>query len=169
MTPWLSTHPAQTLDLGRRLGQLARPGDVFALDGELGAGKTQLVRGLAQGMGLDPAAVSSPTFVLMHEYLDDERPDATPLLHLDAYRLSSPDDLAALGFDASLREQSVTAVEWAARLTAPPASPADTFGPDRLHLVLEHYAESARRITFHPHGRWAAALPDLLTTLRPTP
>ncbi|MEE9405450.1 MAG: tRNA (adenosine(37)-N6)-threonylcarbamoyltransferase complex ATPase subunit type 1 TsaE, partial [Algisphaera sp.] len=65
---WVSESPQATMACGQRLAALLSPGDVVALDGELGAGKTQFTRGLAEGLGLDPGHVSSPTFVMMHEY-----------------------------------------------------------------------------------------------------
>ena len=162
-----------TVELGRRLGRLARAGDVLALHGELGAGKTQLVRGVAEGMGLDPAAVSSPTFVIVHEYLPPEASppkapetpsgaapanDTTALVHIDAYRLSGPDDLATIGFDDELRRESVVAVEWAARIDelAPGA-----LGEDRLDVHLQHTANDTRAITLTPRGRWAGLRGEL--------
>ncbi len=94
----------ETIDAGRALGAVLRAGDVLALDGELGAGKTQLVRGIAEGMGLDPAQVSSPTFVVMAEYARPRRGVGsgllTPLVHIDAYRLAGADELSSLGLDA---------------------------------------------------------------------
>jgi tRNA threonylcarbamoyladenosine biosynthesis protein TsaE len=144
----------QTMQLGRRLGRLATLGDVFALDGELGAGKTQLIRGLAQGLGHDPRHVSSPTFVLMHEHLADD-PDTLPLIHIDAYRVTGPDDLATLGFDRSLRESSVTAVEWARLIADLPDPP---LGPQVLHLQMQHAGQQRRRVTLTPHGRWSTLL-----------
>ncbi len=145
----LSHDPSQTVDLGRRLGELARPGDVITLDGELGVGKTQLVRGLAAGMGLDPAAVSSPTYVLMHEYTPEppDEPTRPVLVHIDAYRLTGPDDLASLGYDDELTAAAVTAVEWADRV-------ADLLGPDRLAVTLEHAGPTSRRVTLTPFGEW---------------
>ena len=157
----------QTVELGRRLGSLATRGDVLGLDGELGAGKTLLVRGLAEGMGLYPAHVSSPTFVLMHEYENDSNPAAPVLVHIDAYRLSGPDDLHVLGYDEDLRRSTVTAVEWAQRLL--PDSDAtqssstdatDQWGPNRLHILLEHRPRDARRITLKPAGTWVNRLQD---------
>ena len=113
-----------TEGLGRALGALLRAGDVVALDGELGAGKTRFVRGVCEGMGLDPAQVCSPTFVLVNEYV---RPiHATPggvaagvpaiLRHVDAYRLSGPGDLESIGWDRVVDGTAVVVVEWAARL-----------------------------------------------------
>ncbi|MEO1235914.1 MAG: tRNA (adenosine(37)-N6)-threonylcarbamoyltransferase complex ATPase subunit type 1 TsaE [Planctomycetota bacterium] len=150
---FVSAGPEQTVALGRHLGALARPGDVIALDGELGAGKTQLVRGLAEGLGLDASHVSSPTFVLMHEYLPPDSADADtpPLLHLDAYRLAGPDDLATLGYDHALRDASVTVVEWAERFPDPDAH----LGDHRLRMLIEHRSETQRRLTLTPRGRWS--------------
>lgn len=162
----ISTSLDQTVALGRRLGQLAVPADVIALDGELGAGKTQFVRGLALGMNLDPGHVSSPTFVFMHEYIDEENGRVTPLVHIDAYRLTGPDDLATLGFDDELRDSSVTAVEWAELITTMPHQP---LGDDRLHIQIEHHGPDARRLTLTPHGRWTDRLPQLQTLTSPTP
>lgn len=188
----VSTSLDQTVDLGHRLGQLARPGDVFALDGELGAGKTQLVRGLALGMNLDPAHVSSPTFVIMHEYTpapgsqDRDAGDGPVLVHIDAYRLTGPDDLASVGFDDELRDGAVVAVEWAARLDDFPGSGADVLGGDRLHILIEHLSHAAsaaevsgdefsvggsagRRLTLTPHGRWVEHLPALSSAMNTKP
>ena len=142
-----------TLALGRRLGELAEPGDVITLDGELGAGKTQLVRGLAAGMGLDPAQVSSPTYVLMHEY-EPADPARPVLVHIDAYRLppgTTAEGLASLGYDDELAATAVTAIEWADRLAAP-------LGIDRLAVVIEHTGTTARRFTITPHGEWLSRL-----------
>lgn len=104
---------AETEGLGRALGELVRLGDVLALDGPLGAGKTNLVRGLAAGMGHDPRLVFSPTFVIVNEYASGAR---TPLFHVDAYRLSGPEDLESVGWDRVLDGTGVIAVEWAGRL-----------------------------------------------------
>lgn len=104
----LSDSPARTEALGRALGAALRPGDLLALDGDLGAGKTVLVRGLAEGAGADPATVRSPTFVLHHVY----RGARLVLHHLDCYRLGPGADLDALDLDGLLEEGAV-AVEWA--------------------------------------------------------
>ena len=109
---------AATRALGRRLAALLRPGDVVTLDGPLGAGKTVLVRGLAQGLGVR-GPVTSPTFVLVHEHPPDAR-GATPLVHVDAYRLRGDDPGAPASHEARQAvadldlpvETSVTAVEW---------------------------------------------------------
>ncbi len=154
----------ETLDLGHRIGLLCKAGDLIALDGELGAGKTQFVRGLARGLRLESAAVSSPTFVIMHEYVleatgaDDLVP--VPLVHLDAYRITGPEDLATVGFDDELRDQAVTVVEWASRLEA-------HLGPDRLHILMEHAGDDTRRITLTPLGAWLDRATQLQALLQP--
>ena len=95
----------ETVGFGRRLGKLLRPGDVIALYGDLGAGKTTLTRGIADGLGLK-ADIHSPTFTLIHEH-----PGAIPLYHVDLYRLSSEDEVEALGLDEYLYGDGVTVLE----------------------------------------------------------
>jgi tRNA threonylcarbamoyladenosine biosynthesis protein TsaE len=103
---------AQTYDLGRQIAQRLGPGDLVALVGKLGAGKTALVRGLALGLGLDDERmVSSPTFVLAQEY-----PARVPVHHIDVYRMVAPAaELADLGVDEML-ETGVVLIEWADRV-----------------------------------------------------
>lgn len=135
-------------------------GDVLALVGELGAGKTQLVRGLALGMGAASSAVASPTYVMVHEY-----PTAAgkpSLVHIDAYRLRSLEDLESIGWDASgsaeMRRDAVVAIEWADRL-------GDLAGPDQLQIALEHAGDSHRTLTVTPTGQWNARAADLFESL----
>ena len=100
---------AATEAFGRRLGELLFPGAVVALVGQLGAGKTHLTRAVAEGLGVkNPAAVNSPTFVLIQEY-----PARLPIYHFDAYRLSGPREFAELGVDEYFRGDGVCLVEWA--------------------------------------------------------
>lgn len=108
----IETHSEEeTLGLGRLLGELVRPGDILGLSGTLGAGKTVLVRGLAEGLGCDPGRVRSPTFTLMVTYSGGR----LPLHHLDLYRMQpSEDDRLALREVLFARE--VSAIEWIERL-----------------------------------------------------
>jgi tRNA threonylcarbamoyladenosine biosynthesis protein TsaE len=102
----------ETLALARELAATLSAGDVLLLSGDLGAGKTAFVRGLAEGLGLDPEDVSSPTFTLVHEY----RGGRATLFHADLFRLeqTSVDDL---GLDAPAVAQGVLAIEWPERLS----------------------------------------------------
>lgn len=128
---------AATRRLGRELAARLCPGDVVLLSGDLGSGKTVFVRGLAEGLGLDPAEVSSPTFALLHEYGPAGQSPA--LLHADLYRLSGETAGAAVG-DLGLdrRTEAVLAVEW-------PRPPVDSFRAFRV--TIEEIAAGARRIT----------------------
>jgi len=108
----VTTHSEQeTAAAGRTLGQSLRSGAVVLLSGELGAGKTAFVRGLAQGLGIDPEEISSPTFTLVQEY----RGGRTPLHHVDLYRLK-PVEVDDLGLDEITLGEGVTAIEWPDRL-----------------------------------------------------
>lgn len=101
-----SFSPKQTEDFGFELGGELKAGDVVALFGDLGAGKTAFTRGLARGMGFD-GEVSSPTFALVHEY-----PGSIPLYHFDMYRISTWDDLYSTGFFDYLESGGVLVIEW---------------------------------------------------------
>ncbi|MCK4800429.1 MAG: tRNA (adenosine(37)-N6)-threonylcarbamoyltransferase complex ATPase subunit type 1 TsaE [Anaerolineales bacterium] len=107
----ISRSPNQTRRIGMRLGELLHPGDVIGLEGNLGAGKTTLVQGVASGWG-SYDSVSSPTYVLVNVY---RRLDHNQLYHLDAFRLSSPEEAVDLDIDALL-VQGPLLVEWADRI-----------------------------------------------------
>jgi tRNA threonylcarbamoyladenosine biosynthesis protein TsaE len=124
---------AATRVLAAELAGRLRPGDVVALHGPLGAGKTCFVRGLAEGLGLDPDDVSSPTFVLWHEYAVVGR---TALVHIDAYRVADGEELVALGLEERLEAaDAIIAIEWAERVES--ILPAAT-----VHVRLEHGVDS---------------------------
>lgn len=105
---------AETAAVGAELARTLRPGAVVLLSGDLGAGKTAFVRGMAEGLGIDPADVSSPTFTLVQEY----RGGRLPLYHVDLYRLK-PSEVDDLGLDEITQAGGVTAVEWPDRLPRP--------------------------------------------------
>jgi tRNA threonylcarbamoyladenosine biosynthesis protein TsaE len=142
--------PEETRAFGRKLGSLLRAGDFVALTGELGAGKTLLVRGAAEAAGAAGAA-SSPTFALVNLY----RGGALALQHLDLYRLAGPAELFALGFDDLLAEPAATLCEWAER--AGSALP-----PDRLEIHLDWTGPQERRATLTGYGRRGRELRDAL-------
>lgn len=106
---------ADTAAAGRALAAGLRPGSVVLLIGDLGAGKTAFVRGMAEGLGVPPDEVSSPTFTLVQEY----RGGRVPLFHVDLYRLNDPREIDDLGLE-EIAEAGVLAVEWADKLPRPP-------------------------------------------------
>jgi tRNA threonylcarbamoyladenosine biosynthesis protein TsaE len=129
--------PEETLQLGERIGKSISDGLVIALIGPLGAGKTQCVKGLARGIGeADARKVTSPTFTLVQEYRG-----RLTLYHIDAYRLKSAAELAALGFDEMIGSGSVVVVEWADR--APSIIPRDA-----LTIRIEPTGDTSRRFHF---------------------
>ncbi len=139
--------PDETRALGERLGALLQGGEVIALVGPLGAGKTQLVKGLAAGNGpTDPAAVTSPTFVLVNEH-----PGRLYLYHLDAYRLTDAREFEALGVEEMVSPESVVVIEWADRVEG-------SLPPERLTIRIEPTGETSRRFTIDATGQGATRL-----------
>jgi tRNA threonylcarbamoyladenosine biosynthesis protein TsaE len=137
---------AETRERGARLAAELDAGAVVLLSGDLGAGKTAFVRGLAAGLGIDPDEVTSPTFTLVHEH----RGGRLPLVHVDLYRLERA-DLDEIGLDSDLASAGVVAVEWAERLAR------DVAGATRIRI--EDEGEDKRRIRIigplqapAPHG-----------------
>lgn len=127
----------ETLALGRRLAEYLEPGDVVALSGDLGAGKTHLVKGIAGAFGVAPEAVTSPTFTIVQEHAEGA------LLHLDLYRIEGDDEAARLGLDELLDGDAVALVEWPER--------AARWLPSRtVWLRLTHLGGDRRRIDIAP-------------------
>jgi tRNA threonylcarbamoyladenosine biosynthesis protein TsaE len=125
---------AETESLGEELAASLRGGEVVLLSGELGAGKTAFVRGLARGLGVDPEEVASPTFILLTSY-----PGRLRLHHADLYRLAGNGDDRELGLEELPGPDAVLAVEWAERLSLRPWSRA-------IQVTLEHAGEDRRRV-----------------------
>ncbi len=138
----ITTHsPDETRSLGRRLGEILDAGCCVALSGPLGAGKTLLVRGIAEGAGVpEHVTVNSPTFVIVNEY-----PGRFPLLHIDAYRLSGPEELLDIGFDEMTTGGGAVIVEWADRV-------AGILPRDHLAARIDHAGESVRRFVWRAGG-----------------
>ena len=111
MATFISHSPAETQSLGERWGRAAQSGLVIGLSGELGAGKTQLVKGLARGLDI-AACVHSPTFTLVNEYGGGR----LRLFHLDLYRLETAGQIATAGLEEFLQPDGVTVIEWAERI-----------------------------------------------------
>ena len=144
---------SETESLGRAIGCALKGGEVLALTGELGAGKTALVRGIAAGVGAPPASVSSPTFVLIHEYRG-----RLPLIHVDLYRLHSTAEAESIGLQDYFTGQAVTAIEWADRFPA-------LLPEDRLEVRLTHRSLATRNARLVAHGPQSIAL---LTQIKQT-
>lgn len=125
----------ETRRLASELATTLAPGDCVALRGELGAGKTCFVRGLVEGLGGDPRSVSSPTFVLLNVY---DTPRGS-VYHLDAYRVSGPDDFETIGFDELLVQRGIVVIEWPERVER-------LLPRHRVEVRFEALSENERRI-----------------------
>lgn len=138
----ISHSPSDTESLGEQWGREAKHGLVVALSGELGAGKTQLVRGLARGLGCT-VRVHSPTFTLVNEYGGGR----LCLFHLDLYRLETPEQIRSAGIEEFLRPDGVAVIEWAERLTKD-----DWPLSNMRHVRIEVVGETERRIVYEDSG-----------------
>lgn len=138
---WQSDSPEETVRIGEAIGRALVGGLAIGLIGPLGSGKTQLVKGIAQGnTTTEPAAVTSPTFVLVNEYSG-----RFSLFHLDVYRLNSPQEMLALGFDEFFSPEAVVIVEWADRVR-------DQMPSDTLWITLSATGENTRQLELLPCG-----------------
>ncbi|MBK7455256.1 MAG: tRNA (adenosine(37)-N6)-threonylcarbamoyltransferase complex ATPase subunit type 1 TsaE [Anaerolineales bacterium] len=138
---FFSRSPEQTRRIGMRLGSLLTAGDVICLQGNLGAGKTTFVQGLAQGWGTIDS-VSSPTFVIVNQY---RRANGGLIFHLDAYRLESVPEAEELDFDVMLADGALI-IEWPEKLDG-------LIPPDRLWINLDYMADEHRQMRFNAHGK----------------
>lgn len=144
MATRISHSPEETFAVGEQWGREAQRGWVFGLSGDLGAGKTQLVKGLAHGLG-SAARVHSPTFTLLNEYAGGR----LRLFHLDLYRLNSPEELVGAGLDDYLiQPDGITVVEWVERWNSEAKS---WNGLTRL-VQIETLSEWERRISYEDFG-----------------
>jgi tRNA threonylcarbamoyladenosine biosynthesis protein TsaE len=143
VTETVTTHSeVETREVGRRVSRALTAGSVVLLFGDLGAGKTAFVKGLAEGLGVDRDEVSSPTFTLIQEY----RGGRLPLLHVDLYRLNDAREIEDLGLD-ELGEGGVLAIEWAERLPVEP--------PGAVSVTITHGEGEERTFTITPIDSWA--------------
>jgi tRNA threonylcarbamoyladenosine biosynthesis protein TsaE len=136
----ISHRPEETQDFGARLGQLAQPGDVFLLVGELGAGKTCLTQGIARGLGIKEYA-ASPSFVVVRELYG-----RLPLYHMDFYRLDNLEEIADLGLDDYFYGHGISVVEWADKgLSLLP--------PEHLLVEMSYVSDTDRRLKLKARGK----------------
>jgi len=137
---------AETESLGRAIGRALNGGEVLALIGELGAGKTALVRGIAAGLNAPVSSVSSPTFVLIHEYRG-----RLPLIHVDLYRLRHEEEAHAIGLEEYFDGHSVSAIEWGDRFPF-------LLPDDRLEIKLMHQSPTVRTVRLSSRGPRSVSL-----------
>ena len=134
--------PAQTIRLGRMVGEILSAGAFVALMGSLGAGKTLLTKGIAGGLGVEDAGeVTSPTFVLVNEYRG-----RVPVYHIDLYRLESFAEVEAIGWEEWIDGPGITLVEWADKIE-------DDLPEERVEVHLQWAGEEKRRLIFYGRGR----------------
>ena len=136
----LTHSPAETRALGAALAEQLLPGDVLILEGDLGAGKSELTRGIARGLGIS-GPISSPSFTILNVYENGR----CPLYHFDWYRLNSEEELYEMGMEEYLGGDGIAVVEWPAR--CPAAVP-----EDHLCVTIRPAGESTREITWVSRG-----------------
>jgi len=148
---WESPSPAASLSMGEALGRLLRPGDLVALFGELGSGKTLLVRGVATGLGCVAEDVHSPSFTLVNEYpccggaASSRARTGCALAHIDLYRIRSEDEVPGIGWDEYMGARYIVLVEWAERA-------AGCLPRDHLRVRLEARGPERRRLCARATG-----------------
>jgi tRNA threonylcarbamoyladenosine biosynthesis protein TsaE len=131
-----SQSPEQTIEFGRRIGQQLKGGEIIAVCGPLGSGKTHLIKGIAAGAGgQDPTGVTSPTFVIVNEYAGK-----LDVYHVDAYRLNSIDEFEKIGFDDFCHPGSVVLIEWADKVESALAA------LDYIRIEIAHAGKTKRKI-----------------------
>jgi tRNA threonylcarbamoyladenosine biosynthesis protein TsaE len=138
--------PAETESFGHAIGRLLRGGEVLALIGELGAGKTALVRGIVGGLGVPVTSVTSPTFMIVHEYQG-----RLPVIHIDLYRLQRPEETESIGLSDYFTDDVAVAIEWADRF--PQLLP-----EDRLEVRLVHRTRTTRKARLEARGSRSRSL-----------
>ena len=134
MESYYTDNEAETEALGARLAETLNNGAVVAMYGDLGAGKTAFVRGMARGLGLH-CRVSSPTFTIVNEYLGERE-----LIHFDLYRLSGSEELFEIGWEDYLSRGAICAVEWSEKVP-------DAFYGDEITVTIEKLGDTRRKIT----------------------
>ena len=146
---------SDTNRLAAAIAGLVRPGDVVLLSGELGAGKTTLVRAISTALGVPPGQVSSPTFTIMNEYTGGR---IDPVIHMDAYRLTGTDEseLFELGWDDAVRAESVAFIEWGERIDSVLQG---LLKGEPARFTLAHADESTRTATLDIPDSWSSRAP----------
>ncbi|MBN1872251.1 MAG: tRNA (adenosine(37)-N6)-threonylcarbamoyltransferase complex ATPase subunit type 1 TsaE [Candidatus Omnitrophica bacterium] len=137
-----SNKESETVELGKRLGRIARSGDIIALFGELGSGKTVLAKGIALGLGVKrPDRVNSPTFVILKEYAG-----RIPLYHFDVYRLTGAADFSTVGYSEYFYGKGISVIEWADKV-------AEALPREVLKIELSVDGDKRRKVTISSSGK----------------
>jgi len=147
----ISDSREQTLEVGRLIGAILERGDIVALIGELGSGKTCLTQGMAKGLGVEEnVPVVSPTFTLINEY-----PGKIPLIHFDVYRLSGPRDLEDMGYEEYFEGGGIIVIEWAEKIR-------DILPAKTLFISMRYIDENTREMILEGPGEKIRKLEELL-------
>ncbi|NWF98461.1 MAG: tRNA (adenosine(37)-N6)-threonylcarbamoyltransferase complex ATPase subunit type 1 TsaE [Nitrospirae bacterium] len=128
----ISKSPAETKQIGTKLGRILKPGDVVGLIGNLGAGKTVMAKGIAEAFGINEKNIISPSFTIIAEY--DTNP---PLIHIDLYRIEREDEFYDLGIESFIGNDNITVIEWAEKAKA--------YLPDDIIKIYIHYLDENNR------------------------
>lgn len=148
---FVSKSVKETINFGKRLGRILRKGDVVALCGELGSGKTILTKGIAEGLGVRSSKyVNSPTFVILKEHKG-----RIPLYHFDIYRLNNISEFSTVDYTAYFYGKGASVIEWADKII-------ELLPKDFLRIDMSVKKENERRISVSPHGRRYKKLMDKL-------
>ncbi len=143
----LSCSPYNTMEMGRRLGRLLNKGDLIAFTGDLGSGKTVMIKGIAMGLGIEEGELTSPTFTIINEYEGLVR-----FYHIDLFRISKEEELSGIGLEEYLPGDGITAIEWAERIEK-------LLPPEFLKIIILIEGEMARRLIVEAYGeryKWLA-------------
>lgn len=140
--PKISRSPEDTHAIGAKLARQFKPGDVVALVGDIGAGKTTLVRGIAEGLSIPASSVASPSFVLIREYHGGR----LPVYHADLFRLDGMPAAASVGLEEFYEEDGVVLIEWANKIPG-------VLPEEYLEIRFETIDPQSRCFTAHPHGK----------------
>jgi tRNA threonylcarbamoyladenosine biosynthesis protein TsaE len=144
----------ETIRVGKEIGSRLLPGDVVALTGELGAGKTQFIKGLAAGVGIENSAyLSSPSFTLIHEY-----PGEIPFYHMDFFRLAKEEEAEALGLEEYFQGGGITAIEWADKISS-------LLPKELLSIRIAYVAKNIRFLEIAGNGKRYLNLVDQIQSL----
>ena len=155
-TTIISNSESDTVALGFKLAKILRSGDIICLYGDLGAGKTTFVRGVAKGLGVKQDLVHSPTFTIMNIY---EKKKGLSLFHFDLYRLETIDDILDVGYDEFLFGDGVSVIEWSEKL-------GDLLPDDNISISLKHKSLETREIKITANGLKSECIKDHLDKIK---